>query len=87
MRGGGGHAWWGHAWRGGACMVGDVRGRGPVVGGLHGRGRAWQRGMHGGGGVRGRYYEIRSMSGRVRILLKWILVYLSNLKTQDIVST
>ena len=59
----GGHAWQvGHVWQG-ACMAGDVHGRGAcmageggmhaggayMAGGVHGRGHAWQGGCMAGG--------------------------------------
>ena len=28
---GGGHAWWGHAWQGGACVIGGMHGKGGHV--------------------------------------------------------
>ena len=53
---------------GGACMAGRMCGRGACMGGVHGRGCAWQ--------------ILRDTVNErvVRILLKCILVYLSNLK-------
>ena len=68
----GGHAWWGvyvaGGCGGGACMAGRMCGRGVCMGGVHGRGCAWQ--------------ILRDTVNErvVGILLKCILVYLSNLK-------
>ena len=56
----------GHAWQGGACVVGGMRAKGLcMVEGVHGRGcawwgHAWQGDVCGGGGLSGRYTSYRN---------------------------